>query len=49
MDNCIEGRKKINETSEVKISFNDIIIKATAAALRKHPMVNSSYLENKIS
>ena len=48
MDNCIEGRKKINETSEVKISFNDIIIKATAAALRKHPMVNSSYLENKI-
>ncbi len=48
MDNCIEGRKKINETSEVKISFNDIIIKATAAALRKYPMINSSYLENKI-
>ena len=48
MDNCIEGRKKINETSEVKISFNDIIIKATAAALRKHPMINSNYLENKI-
>jgi len=48
MDNCIEGRKKINETSEVKISFNDIIIKATAAALRKHPMINSSYLEDKI-
>ena len=48
MDNCIEGRKKINETSEVKISFNDIIIKATAVALRKHPMINSSYLEDKI-
>ena len=48
MDNCIEGRKKINQTSEVKISFNDIIIKATAAALRKHPMINSSYLEDKI-
>ena len=48
MDNCIEGRKKINETSEVKISFNDIIIKATAAALRKHPIINSSYLEDKI-
>ncbi len=48
MDNCIEGRKKINETSKVKISFNDIIIKATAAALRKHPMINSNYLENKI-
>ena len=48
MDNCIEGRKKINETSEVKISFNDIIIKATAVALRKHPMINSSYLEDKL-
>lgn len=48
MDNCIKGRKKINETSDVKISFNDIIIRASAAALRKHPMVNSSYLGDKI-
>ena len=48
MENCIKGRKKINETSKVKISFNDIIIKATAAALRKHPIINSSYLEDKI-
>ncbi len=48
MDNCIEGRKKINESSEVKISFNDIILKACAVALRKHPMVNSSYLTDKI-
>ena len=48
MDNCIEGRKKINETSQVKISFNDIILKACASALRKHPMVNSSLIENKI-
>ena len=48
MDNCIEGRNKINETSQVKISFNDIILKACASALRKHPMVNSSLIENKI-
>jgi len=48
MDNCIEGRKKINETSQVKISFNDIILKACASALRKHPMVNSSLIENRI-
>ena len=48
MDNCIEGRKKINETSQVKISFNDIILKACASALRKHPMVNSRLIENKI-
>ena len=48
MDNCIEGRKKINETSEIKISFNDIILKACAVALRKHPMVNASFLTDKI-
>jgi len=48
MDNCVEGRKKINESSPVKISFNDIILKACASALRKHPMVNSSLLDEKI-
>ena len=48
MDNCIEGRNKINETSNVKISFNDIIVKACAVALRKHPMVNASYLTDKM-
>jgi pyruvate dehydrogenase E2 component (dihydrolipoamide acetyltransferase) len=48
MDNCIEGRKKINESSDIKISFNDIILKACAVALRKHPMVNSSFLTDKI-
>ena len=48
MDNCVEGRKKINESSDIKISFNDIILKACASALRKHPMVNSSLIENKI-
>jgi len=48
MDNCIEGRKKIDESSEIKISFNDIILKACAVALRKHPMINSSFLEDKI-
>ncbi len=48
MDNCVEGRKRINETSPVKISFNDIILKACASALRKHPMVNSSLIGNNI-
>ena len=48
MDNCVEGRKRINESSSVKISFNDIILKACASALRKHPMVNSSLLDEKI-
>ena len=48
MDNCVEGRNKINETSDVKISINDIIIKAAAVSLRKHPMVNASFLTDKI-
>ena len=48
MDNAISAREAINKTSEVKISYNDIIIKACAAALRKHPKVNSSWLGDKI-
>lgn len=48
MDNAIEARKQLNELSPVKISFNDMIIKASAAALRQHPKVNSSWLEDRI-
>lgn len=48
MNNTIAARKKINEISPSKISFNDIVIKATAAALRKNPAVNSSWLGDKI-
>src|SRR5690606_33918666 len=48
MDKAIEARKSINEISPVKISFNDIIIKAVAAALRQHPDVNVSWLGDKI-
>ncbi|MCU0429369.1 MAG: pyruvate dehydrogenase complex dihydrolipoamide acetyltransferase [Cytophagaceae bacterium] len=48
MDKAIEARASINELSPVKISFNDMVIKATAAALRKHPKVNSSWLGDKI-
>ncbi|MEQ9297108.1 MAG: pyruvate dehydrogenase complex dihydrolipoamide acetyltransferase [Cyclobacteriaceae bacterium] len=48
MDRAIEARKSINEVSPVKISFNDIVIKACAAALRQHPSINSSWLGDKI-
>lgn len=48
MDKAIEARKSMNEVSPVKISFNDMVIKAAAAALRQHPGVNSSWLEDKI-
>lgn len=48
MDNAIASRKAINEVSPVKVSFNDLIIKASAMALRQHPDVNSSWLGDKI-
>ncbi|HEY5691509.1 MAG TPA: pyruvate dehydrogenase complex dihydrolipoamide acetyltransferase [Cyclobacteriaceae bacterium] len=48
MDKAIEARKSINEIAPVKISFNDIVLKATAAALRQHPDVNVSWLGDKM-
>jgi pyruvate dehydrogenase E2 component (dihydrolipoamide acetyltransferase) len=48
MDNAIAARKAMNEISPVKISMNDIVVKAVAASLRKHPAVNSSWLGDKI-
>lgn len=44
MDGAIAARKRMNELSPVKISFNDLIIKAAAMALRQHPEVNSSWM-----
>ena len=44
MDNAISSRAAINEISPVKVSFNDMIIKACASALRLHPDVNSSWM-----
>ena len=44
MDNAMAARIAINEISPVKVSFNDMIIKACAAALRLHPDVNSSWM-----
>ncbi|WMN11242.1 pyruvate dehydrogenase complex dihydrolipoamide acetyltransferase [Marivirga salinae] len=48
MDKAMEARKSINEVSPVKISFNDMVIKAVAASLRQHPKVNSSWMGDKI-
>jgi pyruvate dehydrogenase E2 component (dihydrolipoamide acetyltransferase) len=44
MDNAIAARKAMNDISPVKISFQDMIIKASAMALRLHPAVNSSWM-----
>jgi pyruvate dehydrogenase E2 component (dihydrolipoamide acetyltransferase) len=48
MDNAIAARNTINAIPDTKISFNDMVIKACAAALRKHPKVNTSWLGDKI-
>jgi|TARA_B110000858_G_scaffold194887_1_gene250154 pyruvate dehydrogenase E2 component (dihydrolipoamide acetyltransferase) len=48
MDAVLSARKRMNEYTENRISINDIIIKATAVALKSHPNVNSSWLGDKI-
>ncbi|WP_395808783.1 2-oxo acid dehydrogenase subunit E2 [Daejeonella sp.] len=48
MDSAMQARAKINEFASAKISFNDIVLKAVAIALKQHPNVNSSWLGDKI-
>ncbi|MFM9005236.1 MAG: pyruvate dehydrogenase complex dihydrolipoamide acetyltransferase [Flavobacteriales bacterium] len=48
MDEAMKARAALNASGEGKISFNDMVIKASAAALRRHPAVNSSWLGDKI-
>jgi pyruvate dehydrogenase E2 component (dihydrolipoamide acetyltransferase) len=48
MDKAIEARVSMNEVLPVKISFNDMVIKATALALTKHPKINSYWMEDRI-
>ncbi|MBK6362272.1 MAG: pyruvate dehydrogenase complex dihydrolipoamide acetyltransferase [Saprospiraceae bacterium] len=49
MDKAVEAREAINKVSPVKISYNDMVIKACAASLRKNPAVNSSWFGDKIT
>lgn len=48
MDNAKKIRKQLNEISPVKISFNDLVVKSAAMALRQHPAINSSWLGDHI-
>lgn len=48
MSNAMQARKAINDQGFYKVSFNDMVVKATAMALRKHPAVNSSWLGDRI-
>lgn len=47
MDNAMSARKAINDQG-MKVSFNDMVVKACAMALKKHPVINSSWLGDRI-
>lgn len=49
MDNAIAARKQMNAVPNTKVSFNDIVVKACAMALRKHPAVNASWTNENIT
>ncbi|CAM1362020.1 Acetyltransferase component of pyruvate dehydrogenase complex [Tenacibaculum soleae] len=46
MDNAMASRKTINAIPDTKVSFNDMVVKACAMALKKHPNVNTSWTDN---
>ncbi len=48
MDQAVVARNKMNEVAPVKISFNDLVLKACAVALKQHPAINSSWLGDSI-
>ena len=48
MDAAIAARKTINALPDTKVSFNDMVVKASALALKQHPAVNSSWLGDRI-
>ena len=43
MDNAMASRAQINELPDTKVSFNDMVVKACAMALKKHPQVNTTW------
>ncbi len=48
MDQAVAARTKMNEVAPVKISFNDLVLKACAVALKQHPVVNASWMGESI-
>ena len=48
MENAMAFRQQYNSMPDTKISFNDIVVKATAMALKQHPQVNSRWYDEKI-
>ena len=47
MDSAIASRKVINDIPDIKVSFNDMVVKASAMALKKHPQVNSQWFDDR--
>lgn len=48
MDQLVAARSSLNEYAPVKITFNDLVIKATSLSIRKHPLINTAWLGDKI-
>ena len=48
MDNLIQSRKDVNNKNGIKISFNDILVKTVSMAIKKHPIINSSWFDSYI-
>ena len=48
MSQAVRDRKMINADAEIRVSFNDMVIKACALALQQHPAINSSWLGDKV-
>jgi len=48
MDKLVAAKPSLNEYASIKITFNDLIIKSTAASLRQHPMINTAWGEDGI-
>ncbi|PWI31294.1 pyruvate dehydrogenase complex dihydrolipoamide acetyltransferase [Flavobacteriaceae bacterium LYZ1037] len=48
MENAIAFRQQYNSIPETKISYNDMIVKACALALKKHPQVNSQWFDDRM-
>jgi pyruvate dehydrogenase E2 component (dihydrolipoamide acetyltransferase) len=48
MERAMEVREQLNQQSEVRISYNDLVIRSVASALKKHPVINASWLGDRI-
>jgi pyruvate dehydrogenase E2 component (dihydrolipoamide acetyltransferase) len=48
MDAIMDARDSINSVSKIKISFNDLVIKACAVGLKEHPQINAAWMEDRI-